>query len=393
VGYSETDTGNVLRIASQFYDAATGTITWPQALVSLERLFRMQGAILERHDLANGCIGEYESSGLPDQGLSDWTSHFSRICPRLKHVAGQQGGTVSVDYDFIGESEIGRNELYQDFLRPYGLRYFLTSNLRRDTRYHTTLALQRSIDQGHASDHEMELMKLLTPHLQRALSIREMIARGGQKIASYESTLDALTVGIIVLSDKGIVEFINAAADSVLSAQNHFRLEGRRLSFTDDLAQKKYTECLSGLTRGIQSVARAVTTRSLPSAKGSRKAPALSEDFLKLKFVPIPPQTRFASALCRNDALQSRLMVVVSNPKRSSLPESELLQQFYDLTPAQAKLALAIAEGQDLRSYSNRQGITFNTARTHMAGLRQRLDARNQVDVVRIIRSLQSAVA
>ncbi|MFU7529467.1 helix-turn-helix transcriptional regulator [Qipengyuania sp. ASV99] len=72
------------------------------------------------------------------------------------------------------------------------------------------------------------------------------------------------------------------------------------------------------------------------------------------------------------------------------LPEQQQLQldarcliDWYGLTNAEAKLAIAFAGGLSLSAYSRANGISINTVRTQFAQVKMKLDAPDQAAVVR----------
>ncbi len=56
----------------------------------------------------------------------------------------------------------------------------------------------------------------------------------------------------------------------------------------------------------------------------------------------------------------------------------------FGLTPAETELALALAAGQTLQGFAKARRVSINTARTHAAHLRSKLDARSIAEIVRI---------
>ena len=64
-------------------------------------------------------------------------------------------------------------------------------------------------------------------------------------------------------------------------------------------------------------------------------------------------------------------------------PEDHLAQRF-GLTVAQARVLSAFLGGQSLKEIAQTQGVSITTVRTHFVQMREKLGARDQVDVVRI---------
>ena len=74
--------------------------------------------------------------------------------------------------------------------------------------------------------------------------------------------------------------------------------------------------------------------------------------------------------------------MIVLEPVTTVRPALAPLQDL-GLGPAEARLAVAIAEGFSLAEHAARTGVSINTVRTHLARLRSKLDCRTQAEVVR----------
>lgn len=65
-------------------------------------------------------------------------------------------------------------------------------------------------------------------------------------------------------------------------------------------------------------------------------------------------------------------------------PEDHLARRF-GLTVAQARVLSAFLAGRSLREIAQAQGVSITTVRTHFVQMREKLGARDQTDVIRIV--------
>ena len=63
----------------------------------------------------------------------------------------------------------------------------------------------------------------------------------------------------------------------------------------------------------------------------------------------------------------------------------DLLQRHFDLTPAEARLALHLVAGETLRSAEAKLGITYETARTHLKNIFNKTGTSRQAELVIVI--------
>ena len=65
-----------------------------------------------------------------------------------------------------------------------------------------------------------------------------------------------------------------------------------------------------------------------------------------------------------------------------------VFEQLFGLTPAEARLAAALASGKSLQEYTRESGVMLSTIRTHMKRMYSKLGVARQADLIRILLSL-----
>jgi DNA-binding CsgD family transcriptional regulator len=76
-------------------------------------------------------------------------------------------------------------------------------------------------------------------------------------------------------------------------------------------------------------------------------------------------------------------MVLVTDPERSGGPSEEGLRALFDLTPAEAKLVVALCSGETLMSYADATETTLNTVKTHLKRVFDKTGETRQPDLIR----------
>lgn len=75
----------------------------------------------------------------------------------------------------------------------------------------------------------------------------------------------------------------------------------------------------------------------------------------------------------------------MSDPEARPAPSARLLQQAYDLTPAEAGLAARLAAGSSLQEAAEALGIGANTAKTQLKAVFAKLEVDRQAALVQRI--------
>jgi DNA-binding CsgD family transcriptional regulator len=77
-------------------------------------------------------------------------------------------------------------------------------------------------------------------------------------------------------------------------------------------------------------------------------------------------------------------MILVSVPDESSISERELAD-LYGLSPAESRLAIALARGKRLAGLVSEFGVQITTLRTQLRAVLKKFDVERQSDIVRVI--------
>lgn len=77
--------------------------------------------------------------------------------------------------------------------------------------------------------------------------------------------------------------------------------------------------------------------------------------------------------------------VLVSDPNNLPEPDPERLRALYQLTPAEADVAVQIAKGRRLHEVAETFGVSINTVRTHVRQLFLKTSTKRQAELVRLL--------
>jgi DNA-binding CsgD family transcriptional regulator len=79
------------------------------------------------------------------------------------------------------------------------------------------------------------------------------------------------------------------------------------------------------------------------------------------------------------------VILFVTDPRRSGGAPIATLRQLYNLTAAEAEVALGVAEGRSVEQIAETRGKSLNTARTQLKAVMAKMGVSRQTDVVRLI--------
>ena len=79
--------------------------------------------------------------------------------------------------------------------------------------------------------------------------------------------------------------------------------------------------------------------------------------------------------------------LLIRDPERRTEASREIVRRLFDLTPAEASLALALADGLTLDEAAERLEIRKNTARAHLRAIFAKIGVTRQTTLVRTLLS------
>jgi DNA-binding CsgD family transcriptional regulator len=77
-------------------------------------------------------------------------------------------------------------------------------------------------------------------------------------------------------------------------------------------------------------------------------------------------------------------IIFVTDPDECSPSERELAE-FFGLSPAESRLAVALLEGKRLRDVAAESGVRITTLRTQLSSILKKVGVERQVDLVRVL--------
>ncbi len=227
---------------------------------------------------------------------------------------------------------------------------------------------------GAIDDGQIGGLRLLAPHIRRAVTISNLFDMRAVEAATFAATVEALTVGVVLADDESKIIHSNAAATAMLEAGDPILARHGRIA-----VQSAATTTL------LQSaVAQAAKDEAALGQKGIGIAiPRASGDPLVIHVLPLRRSSTRSGLIQR--AAAALFVTSASGPPR--LPH-DALSQLYDLTPAEIRIFELICEGQTREVISSTLGVSVSTVKSHLIHVFEKTGCRRQVDLVRLAKSL-----
>jgi DNA-binding CsgD family transcriptional regulator/PAS domain-containing protein len=350
-------------LIGDLYDAAAGDASFKPLAPRIAAAFDSDHCVIQ---VRNGFAGLIEHVTVtPDftpELLASYDTFFHQYMANRAACAPPE---MNVDGDFTGSifyrrhAGIKQNVPLLDtiwpIIGPYGASGIL--------------GLHRHETATPFSPQETQQSEQFLSHLRRALQLRERFARSVIKQDATLQTMQMLSIGVMVVTGKGQVQFANPAAEGLLRRGAGLAMVHNHLHAKTPTADHALRQVLHGATRAAAGQA---TTPG-----GLVRVPRQGEKPISLSVYP------FLAPVSATGHREPSALIFIGEPEQYRTPNRDMLSQMYGLTGAEAKLFEALLAGERLQDYANRSAIGLQTVKTQLNRLFQKSGSARQTDLVR----------
>jgi DNA-binding CsgD family transcriptional regulator/PAS domain-containing protein len=267
--------------------------------------------------------------------------------------------------------ELVKTEMYREFLNPLKLHHTTYIVLSMSPRKYEFISMWRGAGRPEL-DHEAHyLLKLVMPHIQTALQVRQVLNAAEHRAHNAEALLDISSTAAILLDDDGHIVFMNTAAQNLTLDCDGMRINGDQLFPTDPASRMEFRSLVLAAAAFNHEHPGGALTLARPSGKRA----------LQVLVTPFRPVDAFRSL--------ARVLVLATDPEvKVNFPDA-ILRALYDLTPAETEIANGLLTGFSIEDLALLRKVSVATVRSQMKALLGKTDTRRQTDLVRLLSSLR----
>jgi len=369
------------RTVASLNEAMLDDARWPEASALLEEVCGAKGNILifSGDVPANDLDLFFVKCHQHGEDRCDWAREYFRLYhPADEHVPRLielPHGKVVLRASLFSESERKTSPAYNEGLPRYDMRDGLTVRLDGPRGSRIVWGIGDPVGADGWSASQIEIVARVLPHLRQYVRVRSELAEAGALGVSLAEFLDNGCAGIVQLDRDGRIVETNDGALELLRRKDGLRDEWRVLQAVwreDD-------------TRLQSLIARALPP---PDGRGTNGSMTVRRSVARERFVVhVMPVTSPVADYCTR---RVAVLVLIVEPVNRTRIEPELVEKLLGLTPAEAKVAVLLAEGRTLRQIASATGRKYSTVRTHLKHLFAKLGASRQLEVVQAVLALSS---
>jgi DNA-binding CsgD family transcriptional regulator len=364
------------------YDCALDPGLWPDAIREICAATSCMAGIIGVNDLATGAARLDRHWNFGRDWLDRMVLYGPEIAEMLTSVPDLQARPI--DEPIVGARDFApevlqRSRYYNEWVRPQGVVDMFNLTVLRQRDRIGSLALSRHESVGRITEPDVAILRLLAPHIRRAVAISDVLDMRAVTISTLETSLDLIATGVVLVDVDARIVHANRVAQAMLKAGSPIRSDRGELRA---LIPETTTALRAAIARAAASevtIGGAGIGVPAPQADGEpaliHVLPLLSGD-VRARIAP-----RAVAAL-----------FITPAPDGVGAPPAALAALF-DLSPAETRTLERLLAGDTLAEAATALGIAVTTVRTHLARIFEKTGTSRQAELIGLAAKFAPPVA
>lgn len=368
------DPSFVQEVVAAMYEAASGMRSWHESCSAMCEAFDLWSMQLLGVFKDTGAMAfSFEGGRIAPQAALRYVTDYHQINPRLALSRFLQGSNWVHDHEHLDEAFVAKDRFFQEFLLPYGGRWMSVTTLIDDPSVVVYLCLHRGVDSTPLQEAQIAEVDAIRIHLARALRIH--LYRQTTKPVSIagHAMLELLPYGVLVVDETRWVTYRNTAARALLEVGEVLMDRGGYLDCTGAQGSRDLAAAIHSLGLTGSLVADGGCDRALFRLPGAHA----QTEFIVFAIAVRPDKTMHLFG-------ESPCAILIVHPIEASASMDPLVVGFaFSLTPAEAQVAVALAQGDSPETVAQLRGVSLSTIRAQLRTVYEKMNVRRQSELVR----------
>jgi DNA-binding CsgD family transcriptional regulator len=281
------------------------------------------------------------------------------------------GEVVSIG-DILSHAEFRDSLFYKEWAKPQGWIDAASAVLEKSTTSYAAFSVIRHERDGLVDDDVRARMRLLVPHVRRAVLIGNVIELHKAEASTLADTLDGLTAGMFLVDRTGRIVHANESGHAMVGQAVFVRAVRGRLVASDPQANQLLQDIFAAAECGDEAVGVKGISVPLPARGGNEHV------------AHVLPLT--AGMRRRAEASYSAVAAVFVRKAALEVPSPlETVAKRHQLTPSELRVLLAIVEVGGAPEVAEALGVSETTVKTHLRHIFEKTGTNRQAELVKLV--------
>ncbi|MFE0755256.1 helix-turn-helix transcriptional regulator [Inquilinus sp. NPDC058860] len=364
-------------LIGSIYDCTIDPTLWPDTIATICGVTDCMAGAIRVSDLENSRLHLVQTWNYDPATLSDMSGHAAGIAafwaavPNLRSRPLDEPASVRRELPH----DVVENSRYNiEWARPRGIIDVLALLLLREPTRLGDFTLSRHKSSGPVTDDNLGTMRLLAPHIRRAVTIGDLMDMKTLEAQVLRATLDTVTTGVVVVGAKARILHANDAARRMIEARSPVVSLRGCLAALHPEANRELARAIA-LARsdeaGIGAAGIGVPLLRDGMAAATAHVLPLARGDLRTRLVP--------------QAVAAVFIVAAGTPLPADL---DTVARLFGLTAAEARLLRRLTAGETIAEASAALGVSQATMRTHCQHLYAKIGVSRRSELVTLVNRL-----
>ena len=364
-------------LTGAIYSTVEAPDQWPSVLARIAAAIHAKSGLVRMLDLRERRAVLSSHHYNLDTGLqSEYCGGLVMNDPYLEALKRLPVGQMVTNDGLIDLDRMRDTKFYQEYMRPLDNHFIVGGFLERaDDGRHSIIGFHRNSGSEQFSRSERRVIQWLAPHVKQAMHLQRVLGHHRNRADSAERALDAMAVACLLLDRQGRMVHANETGERLMRLGCGLGFQGGRVVSDDSRVMTMIAE-LTAQAEDVPAGRRCLASRSV-------LVPHSDSGAANLLVVGMPIAQ--AVSTMGEEWPTARVALYVGDLDDTGVLRPEVLCAIYDLTPAEARLAVAVGRGRELSRLSADWNVSNETLRSQLKAVFAKTGVNRQVELVRLL--------
>jgi len=367
-----SDSRHVSSLIGDIYDTVCDSSLWIGVLGRAAHFVGAQAAALLWRNAVSRSADIVYTFGIDSPYAQSYAERYAKLDPTTTPMFLREVGEVVSTTDLVRYSEFRESRFYKEWAQPQGLVDQALANIDKSATSVVQLSFWRSSASGMVDEAARERMRLIVPHLRRAVLVGNLIDYRTAEAATFGDALDGIGAGLFFVDASGRIVHANASGHAMLAEGTLLHVNDGRLAPTDVEAEQRLYEILNVDGSG-----------DAPMDTRAGAVPLIASDGEHYVGHVLPLA---AGARRQAGAVYAAVAAVFVHKASLDMPSpQEVIAKLYKLTPTELRVLFAIVQVGGAPEVAEAMGISHGTVKTHLRRLFAKTGTDRQAELVKLV--------
>jgi DNA-binding CsgD family transcriptional regulator len=363
---------HISSLIGEIYDAILDRARGTEALGKAAQFVGAQAAALLWRNPVCRTANIIHAFGIAPRYVDLYRQHYAKLDPTTAPMFLRDVGEVAAATDLLPHSDFHKTCFYKEWQQPQGFVDTLQASLDKSATDFVDLCFMRDGESGMFDNAARDRLRLIIPHLRRAVLVGKLVDRTTAQAATFGDALDGICAGLFLVDAGGQIVHANASGQAMLAQGVLVRGSSGKLTTHDTSAAQGLNEIFSSAATDRAGSGPQVGAVPLTGRGG--------EHYVAHVLSLSAGARRLAGA---DDRAVAALFV--QKASRDLPSPQNAIAKLYRLTPTELRVLAGIVQVGGVPEVALAMGISVSTVKTHLRRLFAKTGTDRQADLVKLV--------